>query len=295
MAVANEMRTLSDGRRVDVLLGGDPAGTPLVMHHGTPSDATAWAGWSEPCAARGLRLIAMSRPGYASSDRDGGRPVAAAAADAAQVLDQLGADRFLTLGWSGGGPHALACAALLGARCRGAAILAGVGPWRMDGVDFLAGMGPENLAEFGAAEAGETAVESWLQANGAAFRTVTGAELADAFGGLVPPIDQDELRGRVGDDLAAVMRRALAGGFAGWVDDDLAFVQPWGFALDSVAVPVTLWQGDLDLMVPPTHGQFLARAIPGARLEFARGHGHISLLTRFRDAILDDLIGHRAA
>lgn len=277
--------------KVDLMLGGDPAGMPLVVHHGTPSDATVFASWSEACAARGLRLIGASRPGYAGSARHPGRTVADAARDTAELLDQLDARAFYTLGWSGGGPHALACAALLGARCRGAAILAGVGPFGMAGVDFLAGMGPENVDEFGAAVAGEGALRKWLEAHAGPFRTVSGAGLAAAFGGLVPPIDQDELRGAYGEELAAVMRRALAGGFHGWIDDDLAFVRPWGFSPEAIAVRVTLWQGELDLMVPPSHGKWLARAIPGARFAEAPGHGHVSLLTQFRAAILDDLVG----
>ena len=293
MAPTIDTLVLSDSRRVDLVLGGDPAGTPLVMHHGTPSDATIFGSWSEPCAAHGLRLIAASRPGYAGSDRHPGRVVADAARDTAELLDQLGAGAFFSLGWSGGGPHALACAALLGPRCRGAAILAGVGPWRMEGVDFLARMGPENVAEFGAAASGEVPLRAWLDAHADAFRTVTGPALAAAFGGLVPTIDQEELHGAYGDELAAVMRRALAGGFDGWVDDDLAFVRPWGFELDAIAAPVTLWQGELDLMVPPSHGQWLARAVPGARFRFATGHGHVSLLTQFRDAILAGLVGAR--
>ena len=290
MAPSTETFTSQDGRSIDLVLGGDASGTPLVMHHGTPSDGTIFATWSEACAARGLRLIAASRPGYAGSARHPGRLVADAARDTAALLDRLGAERFLTLGWSGGSPHALACAALLGPRCRGAAILAGVGPFRMEGVDFLAGMGPEKVGEVGAAVVGEAPLRDWLTAHAGAFRKVTGAELAAAFGGLLPRIDQDELHGAYGEELAAVMRRALAGGFDGWVDDDFAFVQPWGFELGTITVPVTLWQGELDLMVPPSHGQWLARAVPDARFEFAPAHGHVSLLTQCRVAILDGLI-----
>ena len=146
------------------------------------------------------------------------------------------------------------------------------------------------MGEVGAAVVGEAPLRDWLTAHAGAFREVTGAELAAAFGGLLPRIDQDELHGAYGEELAAVMRRALAGGFDGWVDDDLAFVQPWGFELGTITVPVTLWQGELDLMVPPSHGQWLARAVPDARVGFAPAHGHVSLLTQCRAAILDGLI-----
>ena len=281
---------LPDGRDVDVFLGGDPAGLPLVMHHGTPSDSTTFADWHDACRERALRLICLSRPGYATSTRRPGRNVAHAASDVAAVLDLLGLHSFVTAGWSGGGPHALACAALLPGRCLGAATLAGVGPYGAPDLDFLAGMGPENIAEFGAALSGEPVLRTWQQANGEALRHVTGAAIAEAFGGLVPQIDKDVLSGGYADQMAAEMRRALEHGFDGWIDDDLAFTQPWGFDVSDVRPPVTVWQGDLDLMVPFAHGRWLAAHLPAAQARMVPGHGHISLVTRYRDEILDDLL-----
>jgi pimeloyl-ACP methyl ester carboxylesterase len=281
---------LADGRLADVFLGGDPDGVALVMHHGTPSDATTFAGWDADCAARGLRLICASRPGYAGSTRQPGRDVAAVAADTAELLDLLGEQKFFTAGWSGGGPHALACAALLPGRCQGVATLAGVGPYGVADLDFLAGMGPENVAEFGAALQGEAALRAWKHENVQGFRHVTGPEIADALGGLVPQIDKDELTGGFAEAFAAVMRRALQHGFDGWVDDDLAFTRDWGFDLNAITAPVTVWQGDLDLMVPFAHGQWLVRQIGTARPMMVPGHGHISLLTQYRGHILDGLL-----
>ncbi len=286
-----QMIPLADGRSLDVFLGGDPLGVPLLIHHGTPSCATTFADWHEACAARGLRLISMSRPGYVASTRQPGRTVASAARDAAELLKHFGHTVFYTAGWSGGGPHALACAVLLPETCRGAALLAGVGPYGEPDLDFLGGMGPENIEEFGAALAGEATLRAWKHANVEPFRHVTGDDLAAAFGGLVPQIDKDELTGGYADTMAATFRRALAPGFDGWVDDDLAFTQPWGFDLARITAPVTVWQGDLDLMVPFTHGAWLARAIPGATLRAVPGHGHISLVTQYRGAILDELVG----
>lgn len=281
---------MPDGRTADAFLGGDPRGFPLVMHHGTPSDSTTFADWHEACATRGLRLVCVSRPGYATSTRLPGRDVAHAARDTAAVLDALGLGEFLTAGWSGGGPHALACAALLPGRCLAAATLAGVGPYGVPDLDFLAGMGPENVEEFGAAVAGEDVLREWMAGNAEPFRQVTGEQVAEAFGGLVPQIDRDVLVGGYAEQMAAEMRRALEHGFDGWVDDDLAFTRDWGFDLGDVPVPVTVWQGDLDLMVPLAHGPWLAAHVPTATARIAPGHGHISLVTRFRDGILDALM-----
>ena len=280
----------ADGRALDVLVAGAPSGPAVLCHHGTPSDASLWLAWDGIARAHGVRLIAISRPGYATSSRRAGRCVADVAADTRFVLDELAVPWFVTAGWSGGGPHALACGALLGDRCRAVATLAGVAPYGEPDLDFLAGMGPENHAEFGAALAGEARVRAWLEANVAAFRHVTGPELADAFGGLVPAIDKDVLAGGFADAMAAEMRRALAGGFDGWIDDDIAFTKPWGFALDAIGVPVVVWQGDLDLMVPAAHGRWLAARLPNAIAKPASGHGHISLVTTFAGEIVRDLL-----
>ena len=289
MSVMTQLLTLADERVVDVFLGGDPLGFPLVMHHGTPADATTFADWHEPCKARGMRLICASRPGYAASTRMAGRSVAHVAGDVSTILDWLGHTRFITAGWSGGGPHALACAALLPDRCTAAATLAGVGPFGADDLDFLAGMGPENVAEFGAALKGEEALRLWMQENAEPFRTVTGEELAHAFGGLVPEVDKDVLIGGYANLFATVIRRSLERGFDGWIDDDLAFTQPWGFSVGDIRVPVTVWQGELDLAVPFAHGRWLLSTIPGALGRMVAGHGHFSLVTRYRDEVLEDL------
>jgi pimeloyl-ACP methyl ester carboxylesterase len=90
--------------------------------------------------------------------------------------------------------------------------------------------------------------------------------------------------------VAAEIRRALAGGFDGWIDDDLAFVRPWGFELEGISVPVTVWQGDLDLMIPASHGTWLVEHLPTAQARMPRGHGHISLVTEHRLQVLDWLL-----
>lgn len=289
MTTRTEVLTLPDGRELDVLHGGDPDGLPLVLHHGTPSDATTYEDWDDSCAQRGIRLVAASRPGYAASTRAPGRAVGDAAADTAALLDLLGLDAFVTAGWSGGGPHALACAAALPHRCRAAATLAGVGLWGQPDLDFLAGMAQENVEEFGAAAEGEDVLREWMGVHAEPLRAATAENLADAFGGLVSRPDKDVLSAGYARILHASLQRGLAGGFDGWVDDDLAFTRGWGFDVGSIRVPVRIWQGDLDRMVPPAHAPWLAERIPGAQARLAEGHGHLSLVTTHRGQILDDL------
>jgi pimeloyl-ACP methyl ester carboxylesterase len=286
MNAGMERIELPGGTVADVLLAGAPDGFPLVMHHGTPSDASLFADWHDDCARHGLRLICTSRPGYATSPRRAGRTVASVAEDVGALLDHLGHRRFVTAGWSGGGPHALACAARWPGRCVGVATLAGVGPSDAPDLDFTAMMGPENVDEFGAARRGEAAIAAWMTANAGPFRSISAAALADGLGGLVPQIDRDALAAGHAERLASSFRRALAAGFDGWIDDDLAFVRPWGFDLGKVLAPVTVWQGELDLMVPLAHGRWLASHMPAAQARIVSGQGHISLVTAHRGEIL---------
>ncbi|WP_432824691.1 alpha/beta fold hydrolase [Dactylosporangium sp. CA-092794] len=280
---------LGDGRQLEVLVVGPDGGRPLVLHLGTPSGPVDVPALTGPAAERGLRTVICGRPGYAGSTPRPGRTVADVAGDVAAVLDRLGYDRFVTLGWSGGGPHALACAALLPGRCAAAATLAGVAPYGAAGLDWLAGMGPENVEEFGAAAAGPEALTAFLDQAAAGLRGVTGDEIAAALGGLVPPVDVAAITGVFADSLAEGFRSAVSTGTAGWRDDDLAFVRPWGFEPAAITVPVAVWQGGQDLMVPPAHGAWLAAHIPGADAHLDPAAGHISLVNA-AGPILDALL-----
>ena len=282
---------LAGGRQLEVLATGPETGLPLVMHNGTPVGLVAYPPMAEAAAARGLRMVMCARPGYGESTPRPGRLVADVTQDVAAVLDELGAPHFVTVGWSGGGPHALACAARLPGRCLAAASMAGVAPYRAEGLDWLAGMGAENVTEFGAAVAGEGPLTGYLDTEAAGLATITGAEVADGLGDLVSAADKAAATGEFADYVAASFRAAVRGGIAGWRDDDLAFVADWGFTMAEAGAgaPVAVWQGDQDMMVPRAHGRWLAAHVPGARAHLLAGEGHLTLVTSF-GAILDDLL-----
>ncbi len=280
---------LPDGRRLEVVAAGPEDGLPLVYHYGTPGGPVPHAPMVDAAARRGLRTVLCARPGYGESTPRPGRSVADVAADVAAVLDALGARRFLTVGKSGGGPHALACAALLPDRCAAAASVAGVAPYGVAGLDWLAGMGPENVEEFTAALDGPAALTRFLEAQLPSLVDVQAADVAAAFGELLSDVDRQCLTGEFAEFTAASLRGAVANGIAGWRDDDLAFAKDWGFPL-GVGAPVAIWQGGQDPMVPSAHGVWLAAHLPDAKVHLLPDEGHLSLVEGAFEEILDDLV-----
>ncbi len=244
------------------------------------------SGWRHS-AKSGIRAIAISRPGYGHSARQRGRSVRDIATHISEFADHFGIKNFASVGWSGGGPHALATT--VDPRCVGVITLAGVGKFGQPDLDFLAGMGPENIDEFGVALEGESALQAWMEKNAVALRQVTGDEIREAFGGLIGDADKEVLSGKFAEESASVMRLGLERNFDGWVDDDLAFVRDWGFDLSSIRISVHVWQGDDDFMVPHAHSIWLAHVIPSATEHFIPGHGHLSLVVKERDKIVMQL------
>jgi pimeloyl-ACP methyl ester carboxylesterase len=290
MQERRQLVPMPDGRDIDVLTTGPEDGFPLVVHGGTPSGLVVDSRVAEAAAERGLRYVQTARPGYEGSTPRPGRRVEDVAADVAAVLNALGAGQFVSIGMSGGGPHTLACAALLPHRCLATASVAGVAPYGVDGLDFLAGMGPENVTEFSLALQGADALTPYLEKESGPLRQITGEQVAAALGGLISGADKDVITGEFADELAAGCRAALREGIAGWRDDDLAFAADWGFSLDALAGRAAIWQGDQDLMVPFAHGQWLAAHIPGARVHLEQGAGHLTMTVTAIDRILDDLL-----
>ena len=279
---------LTDGRKLKVADFGRPGDVVTIVHHGTPGGTVPFGPWLEDAARLGLRLVMYARPGYSTSTRHPGRRVVDAAADTAAIADALGAQRFLTLGYSGGGPHVLACAAMLPDRVVAAASLASVAPYDAPGLDFFEGMGPGNIEEFGlVASGGEEASRPLTEQQAQEIVDATPQQLLEAMAPYLTPEDAAEMQGPLGPIMHAQMRDGLVDGADGWVDDNLLGVQPWGFDLSSIRVPVLLWQGRKDAMVPYGHGEWLARQIPGVEAHLSEEDCHGSLLSRRMPSILE--------
>jgi len=234
--------------------------------------------------------VTYARPGYADSTRLAGRSVADIAPDVSSLMGALGISRLFVVGWSGGGPHALACAALLPDLVAAVATVGGVAPFDAEGLDWLDGMAPENHEEFGAAVRDPAELEAFIERFAIGLREVTAEGVADELGGLVPPVDRAALTGDFASHAAALFRDSVRTGIWGWYDDDLAFIRDWGFDLGSIRIPVTIWQGSEDAMVPFAHGRWLADHVPAARPRLIEGEGHLSLGVSSFGRILDELV-----
>jgi pimeloyl-ACP methyl ester carboxylesterase len=275
------MVTTSDGRQVEAMVSGPEDALAVVVHMGTPAGLVPLPSQFNP-GHKGLRTVLYARPGYNASTPQPGRSVADAAGDIAAVLDALEIKMFLNVGYSGGGPHALACAALLANRCLATAVMAGIAPY-IDAVEQREWFERDDdlrLAINGDIDAFSVRVEQI----GAERRNVQGEDMPGIF---TLPADQAVLTGEYADWIASMIRAAYVSGPRGDRDDWLAFVRDWGFNLAD-AHRVCIWHGDQDL-IPLAQARWLADHIPGAELRVLPGESHLSIGLRLGE-ILDDLL-----
>jgi pimeloyl-ACP methyl ester carboxylesterase len=169
-------------------------------------------------------------------------------------------------------------------------VIAGVAPHDAAGLDWVAGMGEENVTEFGAADGGEESLAPYLDEVREHLKEVTLDGVIASLDTLLPDVDRAVLTDEFGEDMVASFREALRIGADGWLDDDLAFVKPWGFALEEISVPTSVWQGSDDLMVPFAHGQWLAAHVPGVSAHLEQGEGHLSIGLGAIDRMFDELV-----
>jgi pimeloyl-ACP methyl ester carboxylesterase len=278
-AVTQRTARTPDGRTLAIEEGGDLAGRPVLVHNGTPNSRHLFAPAAADAAARGLRLIGYDRPGYGGSTPQPGRTVAGCAADVRAICAELGIARLAMWGISGGGPHLLACAALLPDLVVAAASLASLAPSGADGLDWFDGMGQDNVDDFKLQQTDKAAARAKLEAEREANLAASGEDLAGLLKTLLTPADAAVLTGEFAEYLAWTGREGLAPGAQGWWDDGEAFTSPWGFELAAIEVPLLLMHGRHDQFVPFGHGQWLAAHIPAAEARLLDDDGHLTLLT----------------
>ena len=271
---------LSDGRRLHIYDTRAADGNDrltVFWHHGTPNLGAPPEPLLPAAAERGIRWVSYDRPGYGGSTPRPGRDIASAAADVPSLADALGIGQFAVMGHSGGAPHALACGMLLPERVLGAACVSGLAPFHAEGLDWFAGMGAFGAAELSAATEGRQTLEHYLVSTEFDLEMFTAADRA----ALAGPWSW----------LGAIAGQAMQGGMGGMLDDDLAYVAPWGFELLQVRVPVLLLHGGQDRTVPSSHAEWLSRHVSSAELWLRPDDGHISVL-RSGTAALDWLLEH---
>ena len=268
----------ADGRTLAVREAGDPDGRPVLVHMGTPNSRLLYRRNAADAAAHGLRLISYDRPGYGGSAPSPGRNAADCARDVRAICAALDIGRLMTWGISGGGPHVLACAALLPDLVVAAASLASPAPYGADGLDWFAGMGQENVDDVRLMFTDEDAARQKMAKDRAEFLAATPADLADGMRTLLTPTDAAVLTGELADWLTYSMKDGLAPGDQGWWDDGWAEVRPWGFEPAQISVPVLVVHGREDKFVPFSHGQWLAAHVPGAEARLLDHDGHLTLL-----------------
>ena len=245
-----------------------------------PSSRHLYGPWVADAAGRGLRLIGYDRPGYGGSTPQPGRSIADCAGDVRAICAALGIDRLAMWGWSGGGAHVLACAALLPDLVAAAASLASLAPYGAEGLDYFAGMCQDDIDDTRLVLTDPEAARAKIDKDREGLLAASASDLAQVFESVLSPVDAAVLQGEGGMAAwmaASAIHAALAPGSQGWWDDNRAHLDPWGFELADITVPVLLLHGRQDKFVSFGHGQWLATHIPRVEARLLDNDGHLTL------------------
>jgi pimeloyl-ACP methyl ester carboxylesterase len=276
---------LKDGRVLGVAEFGDPAGRPVVYHHGFPGSRLDYALLDPEDVARssGVRIIALDRPGSGLSSPRPGRSLLDQADDVAAAVDALGVDRFALLGFSGGAPFAAACAYALPSRVTSLALVSGMGPAHAPGMK-------DGLSWTLAGRSGLVRrLILWLMDLG--LSKDPDKFLARSLGTMPPP-DRALLEQDAGARLfLAGLAEAFRNGRAGAHRDGHLYKSPWGFELGDIAVRTSAWHATEDANVPVSVGRFAAAQIPGCVEHIVEGEAHLSIVRGRLGGILEELVG----
>ena len=276
------------GSRLRVREAGDPGGEPLVHFHGTPGCRLELSFADDIVAAAGVRIIAFDRPGYGGSTQTP-FSLTSVARMAVQVADRLGVEEFRTSGWSGGGPFALATAALAGARVPMVGVMAGAGPFQLV-PEALDGLSDTDKAALSRLPDQQAACEGFAEGFDMNAALENATSLCRAFEPLLSKTDR-EIWALLSEDFLADVREAMTQGAWGYGWDNVAWVGPWDFDPTTVECPVLLWYGDEDLMAPPFHARWFETNLRAARLTMFKGEGHLLPFSRLEQMLTQLLAG----
>jgi pimeloyl-ACP methyl ester carboxylesterase len=274
-----------DNRVLQVLEQGDLDGRPVLVENGSPNSRIMFERDVARAQRDGIRLLSYDRPGYGGSSRHEGRSVGDCAADVRAIAEGLGIERLAVWGISGGGPHAIACAALLPDLVPAVGVLASSAPWGAEGLDYFEGMGELNADDIRLYVDDRAAARRKCEQLREELVSVKPEQLLDVLSSLLAPVDEAAVSRAVADFLVQSTLAGLGPGADGWWDDGVAFMEPWGFELDSIRTPVLLLHGRQDRFVPFAHGEWLAQRIPGVEARLTDNDGHLTLIENYLDDV----------
>jgi pimeloyl-ACP methyl ester carboxylesterase len=280
---------LPDSRCIEYIDNGVSSKSALILHHGTPTSMTVWGTWLAAAAELGIRAIAFTRPGYASSDRKVGRSIIDANEDLEEILNQLAVENFVSVGWSGGGPYALASGLLN--KCSGVQLIASVSPYDAEDFDWFQDQTPEMVEE---AKISARSLEDSINFKENYYkeiRDMTAEQFLTEYAKRLSFESFETTYREFSKDLSFSMHDALRDGVIGYAEDEYAFLRNWGFDTKEIQVPVLIWQGLDDLSVSPHMARWLNANISNPTLKLLEGQHHSSIMVEKRAEILNAAIG----
>ena len=280
---------LPDSRCIEYIDNGVSSKSALILHHGTPTSMTVWGTWLAAAAEEGIRAIAFTRPGYASSDRKVGRSIIDANEDLEEILNQLAVENFVSVGWSGGGPYALASGLLN--KCSGVQLIASVSPYDAEDFDWFQDQTPEMVEE---AKISARSLEDSINFKENYYkeiRDMTAEQFLTEYAKRLSFESFETTYREFSKDLSFSMHDALRDGVIGYAEDEYAFLRNWGFDTKEIQVPVLIWQGLDDLSVSPHMARWLNANISNPTLKLLEGQHHSSIMVEKRAEILNAAIG----
>ncbi|MFM2364599.1 MAG: hypothetical protein RLY79_268 [Actinomycetota bacterium] len=274
--------SLSDGRNLEYLTNGLKSDAAIILHAGTTQDITGWQTWLDYFASHGVFALSFGRSGYANSTKKLGRITIDVAHDVAELATALGITKFVNIGLSGGGQHAIATG--LDTRSFGVVTVGSLAPFDELGDHFYTGMQQADLDEYADALKDINLLVKRFQKwqDGDVSETIVGAELSD----------RDKLAASKPSWKVTLDSCGYTMG-QGWdwvADDYSSYLKPWGFNPRDVEVPTVIWQAELDKNVPIQHGQWLSENMPNSRLEIGEGESHLGLFVNYEEEIMQSAI-----